>query len=85
MKTSELRNRIRIKPTNYGWYNIKVLYRGYTYSFSDNNTTAVDRINSDAPERKVEHGYTYRQALEYYWNRCVLYIKRNEFVNGYLD
>lgn len=80
MTLNELKKRVKIERGNtYGRYKITVIYRGMRYCYSDNNTEAVDRINSDATERTIEHGFTLKQAYEYFYNTFVKSYERGYF------
>lgn len=80
MTLNELKKRVEIERGNtYGWYKVTVTYRGMKYCFSNNNTEAVDRIKSDATERTIEHGFTLKQAYEYFYYRFIMYYERGDF------
>ena len=61
MTTVELYKRIDLALIYYGHYRVVIKYRGKQYSCISTNTKAVDRINSDEPERS---------ALLSLWNEC---------------
>jgi len=61
MTTVELYKRIDLDLIYYGHYRVVIKYRGKQYSCISTNTKAVDRINSDEPDKS---------ALLSLWNEC---------------
>jgi hypothetical protein len=61
MTTQQLSTRIDLRLTSYGHYRVTIQYRGKQYSCTTTNTMAVDRINSDEPDKS---------ALLSLWNEC---------------
>jgi hypothetical protein len=61
MTTQQLSTRIDLRLSSYGHYRVTIQYRNKQYSCTTTNTKAVDRINSDEPNKS---------ALLSLWNEC---------------
>jgi len=61
MTTQQLSTRIDLRLSSYGHYRVTIQYRNKQYSCTTTNTMAVDRINSDEPDKS---------ALLSLWNEC---------------
>jgi len=58
---------------SHGQYEIRILYRGKEYRCFSNNSRAFDRIHSRdsyPSDSYVDADYTYKQALQAFWDEC---------------
>ncbi len=73
MNTQELRDRITIQRRGSGSYIITIEYRRRFYWSYSNNSLAYDRISGyayDVPDRAVKDFYTYKGALQAFYDEC---------------
>ena len=72
MTKQELLNKVSISRKGYGTYDVTTEFRGKNYSCTSNDTMAYDRIksNDSMSEYRSEFGYTYKQALEAFYDDC---------------
>lgn len=73
MNTEELRSRVSVKWWGSGTYKVTIKFAGTYYSCFSHNSLAYDRLScseDDIPDNANRYGYTYKQALQHFWDYC---------------
>ena len=74
MTTQQLQNNISVRWNGYGSYDVTMYFYNKKYTCQSHNSIAYDRIKvSEGYNDKTSvYGYTYKQALQAFWNECKL-------------
>lgn len=72
MTTEELRRNVGVRSKGSGTYLVNIIYRGRVYYCYSHNSLAYDRLSvfDITTERYNAYGYTYKQALQAFYNEC---------------
>lgn len=83
MTTQQLRERVEVVRKGYCTYYVMIKYRGHVYSCFSNNSLAYDRIQAydEYSLRAVPVCYTYKGALESFYDECKRINRLGEYDN----
>ena len=77
MTLKQLRERITVRWSGYGSYEVTIEYYGKTYKCTSHNSLAYDFMNWEPGDQRGH--YTPKQAYEAFWNEC----KRANYLGEY--
>lgn len=72
MTTVQLSEKVKVNWIGYGTYRVEIEYKGKRYTCTSHNSLAKDRLSDHEyiSDRTEKSGYTYRQALEAFYEEC---------------
>lgn len=80
MTTRELENMVSVMSRGCSSFIVRIIdkYGGVRMRCESHNSLAYDRIHEDIPAKSVSCGYTYKQALQAFYDEC----KRKQRTNN---